>query len=82
MSDPIVASLFKTLSERETTVLRLIADEHLTNRQIGERIGIVEGTAEAHVHHILKKLLVHSRQDAARMYLKGRVAIDADPTSK
>lgn len=52
------------LTERELQVLGLIA-HGLTNREIGERLGIAPGTAKIHVERILAKLGVVDRTQAA-----------------
>jgi len=52
------------LSDRELEVLRLLADGR-TNRQIGEQLFITTKTASAHVSHILMKLGVANRAEAA-----------------
>jgi non-specific serine/threonine protein kinase len=50
------------LSDRERQIASLIA-QGLSNRQIAEELGIAEGTAAVHVHNILKKLGLASRED-------------------
>jgi DNA-binding CsgD family transcriptional regulator len=52
------------LTERETEVLRLVADG-LTNGQIGERLFMSPKTASVHVSHILAKLEATNRTEAA-----------------
>lgn len=52
------------LTPRERQVLNLVA-QGLTNQEIAERLVITEGTVKNHVHSILGKLDVRSRQDAA-----------------
>lgn len=52
------------LTPREREVLDLVG-EGLTNQKIAERLVITEGTVKNHVHSILAKLDVRSRQDAA-----------------
>jgi DNA-binding NarL/FixJ family response regulator len=52
------------LSEREREVLALLADG-LTNRQIGAALFISDKTASVHVTHILAKMGVSSRTEAA-----------------
>ena len=52
------------LTERELTVLSLVAEGH-TNREIGETLFISEKTASVHVSRILAKLGVRSRVEAA-----------------
>ncbi|MDS1269867.1 response regulator transcription factor [Lipingzhangella sp. LS1_29] len=52
------------LSQRENEVLRQIA-RGLSNREIGNRLFISENTVKNHVRHILDKLGLHSRVEAA-----------------
>ena len=52
------------LTAREHQVLRLI-DQGLSNRQIGQHLGIEVRTVKNHVHNILEKLHVHRRGEAA-----------------
>lgn len=52
------------LTPREREVLSLIA-LGLSNSEIAERLTLELGTVKNHVHHILEKLNVSSRQDAA-----------------
>jgi DNA-binding NarL/FixJ family response regulator len=58
-----VADLLEPLTPREMEVLQLVA-EGLTNRRIGERLGISEHTAKFHVNAILGKLGASSRSEA------------------
>jgi DNA-binding NarL/FixJ family response regulator len=51
------------LSEREIEVLRLIA-AGLSNKEIGEKLFIAEGTAKNHVSNILSKLEARDRAQA------------------
>src|SRR3954464_11891146 len=53
-----------TLSEQERTVLALIG-EGLTNRQIGERMFLAEKTIKNYVSHLLAKLGLERRTQAA-----------------
>ena len=55
--------LAEPLTPREGEVLQLVA-EGLTNRRIGERLGISEHTAKFHVNAILGKLGAQSRSEA------------------
>ncbi len=52
------------LTPREIDILRLIA-EGLSNKRIARALGIVEGTVKVHVKHILRKLKLRSRVEAA-----------------
>jgi two-component system response regulator DevR len=53
-----------TLSEQERTVLELIG-QGLTNRQIGERMFLAEKTVKNYVSHLLAKLGLERRTQAA-----------------
>ena len=61
---PSAAAAANPLSRREREVAVLLA-EGLSNRQIAERLVIAEKTAALHVEHILAKLGLHSRWQAA-----------------
>jgi len=52
------------LSHRELDVLRLVADG-LSNKEIGTRLSITEGTVKNHVHNALAKLGMENRIQAA-----------------
>jgi len=57
------------LTAREKEILALIANG-MSNRVIGENLNISEGTVKVHVKHILKKLNLKSRVEAAVWSLK------------
>jgi RNA polymerase sigma factor (sigma-70 family) len=52
------------LTERETTILRYIA-EGLINKEIAEALGISENTVKIHLRNILEKLHLRNRIQAA-----------------
>jgi DNA-binding CsgD family transcriptional regulator len=52
-----------TLTPTEIRIVKLIASERLTNRQIAERMGIAEGTVRTHISKILIKLNIKSRKE-------------------
>jgi NarL family two-component system response regulator LiaR len=58
------------LSEREDEVLRLISDG-LTDREVGDALGISPRTVGRHVGNILAKLGVRNRAEAARRLREG-----------
>jgi DNA-binding NarL/FixJ family response regulator len=58
------------ISAREREVLSLLA-EGLTDREIGERLGISPRTVETHVGSLLSKLGVRNRAQAAARYRDG-----------
>ena len=58
------------ISAREREVLALLA-QGLTDREIGERLGISPRTVETHVGSLLSKLGVRNRAQAAARYREG-----------
>jgi two-component system nitrate/nitrite response regulator NarL len=52
------------LTDREQQILRLIAEGH-SNKVIGRKLDIAETTVKVHVKHLLKKLNMRSRVEAA-----------------
>ena len=58
------------LTERETDVLDLVA-QGLQNKNIASRLALSEHTVKLHIHHIISKLGVHNRTEAAAVYLNG-----------
>ena len=58
-----------TLTPREADVLRLIAAGR-SNREIGGRLAITEGTVKGHLQRIYRKLRVENRTQAALLHRK------------
>lgn len=52
------------LTDRERQVLKMIAGG-LSNKMVGNKLGITEGTVKVHVKHLLHKLGLRSRVEAA-----------------
>lgn len=63
-SGPAAGEPAAPLTEREMEILRLVA-EGFTNRQICRALGISAHTVKAHVDHIMNKLNVNDRTQAA-----------------
>ncbi|WP_436694356.1 MULTISPECIES: response regulator transcription factor [unclassified Geodermatophilus] len=63
------------LTEQERTVLTLIG-EGLTNRQIGERMGLAEKTVKNYTSHLLAKLGLERRTQAAILATELRDRLD------
>ncbi len=60
---------FNDLTPREREILKLIADGQ-GNKLIARNLGISDGTVKLHVKAVLRKLEVHSRVEAAVMYIE------------
>ena len=73
---PVIPSDPFGLSRREREVLPLVAKGY-TNRRIGEALFISESTAGVHVSHILGKLGVETRTEAAAVAV--RLGLDRAP---
>ncbi|WP_456268754.1 two-component system response regulator NarL [Kushneria sp. AK178] len=56
--------LVARLTRRERDILRLIARSH-SNKEIGRRLEISEGTVKVHMRHLLKKMGMRTRTEAA-----------------
>lgn len=71
MSDqsPEIKQYWESLTKREQEVLLLIAQFH-TNAEISKALNISKKTAEHHASHILNKLNLSSRREAARWTAK------------
>jgi len=61
---PVPAAPGDGLSPRELQILRLIA-RGASNKEIGRELGIAETTVKIHVQHLLRKLKLSSRVQAA-----------------
>lgn len=62
-------SRFGTLTKRETEVLCLIAEGY-QNKNIADKLSLSEHTIKLHIHHIISKLGVSNRTEAAARYLQ------------
>ena len=56
------------LTARERQILRLVS-EGLSNKAIGRRLNVTDGTVKGHLHNIFDKLLVANRTALAALYL-------------
>ncbi len=79
MLEPAVIPLpeiYASLSPRQAEVLRLLVQGR-SNKEIARELGVVEDTVKTHVRHILAKLGVQSRTQAALLAM--RIGLAAPP---
>jgi two-component system response regulator DevR len=66
-NEPTAAERMSVLSPQERRVLALLADG-LTNKGIGERLGLTEKTVKNYISNIFDKLHLSNRAQAAALY--------------
>ncbi|MDJ0824174.1 MAG: response regulator transcription factor [Rhodobacter sp.] len=57
------------LTRRETDVVELLSNG-LQNKQIAAELGVSEHTIKLHIHHIITKMGVHNRTEAAMKFMQ------------
>jgi DNA-binding CsgD family transcriptional regulator len=70
---PVSRSVPEGLTPRQVEVLRLLAAQGLTNRQIAEQLGITAQTVHAHLRSMYSKLGVTTRSAATRYAIEHRL---------
>ena len=56
----IAENVLAVLTDRERQIMRLVS-EGLSNKEIGRRLNVTDGTIKVHLHHIFQKLDVSNR---------------------
>jgi two-component system nitrate/nitrite response regulator NarL len=56
----IAGNALTTLTDRERQIMRLVS-EGLSNKEIGRRLNIADGTIKVHLHNIFQKLEISNR---------------------
>lgn len=69
MRRPAEVDPFKLLTERERSVLKLLA-QGMSNRDIGRSLHLTEGTVKGYVSNILSKLRLEDRTQAALLAVR------------
>jgi DNA-binding NarL/FixJ family response regulator len=69
------AEPLRALTKRRRQVAKL-ACRGLSNREIAEKLGVIEGTVKVHLHAVYEELNIHSRTKLAialmKMQLRGK----------
>jgi RNA polymerase sigma factor (sigma-70 family) len=56
----VTENVLTVLTDREHQIMRLVS-EGLSNKEIGRRLNISDGTIKVHLHHIYQKLEISNR---------------------
>ena len=67
--EKLMPSALDCLSEQEKRTLQLVA-KGMSNREVGERLGILEKTVKFHMTRIMAKLKVRNRVEASLLAQK------------
>ncbi|MES2029774.1 MAG: response regulator transcription factor [Pseudomonadota bacterium] len=59
-NNAITERVLTVLTERERQIMRLVS-EGLSNKEVGRRLNIADGTIKQHLHHIYQKLEISNR---------------------
>ncbi|MBB4362433.1 two-component system nitrate/nitrite response regulator NarL [Bradyrhizobium sp. CIR18] len=59
------------LTDRERQIMRLVS-EGLSNKEIGRRLNLADGTIKVHLHHIFQKLEISNRTVLAALAISRR----------
>src|SRR6266478_8394170 len=65
------------LTDRERQIMRLVS-EGLSNKEIGRRLNIADGTIKQHLHHIYQKLEISNRTVLAALTITQKIKFRAD----
>lgn len=57
------------LTDRERQIMRLVS-EGLSNKQIGRRLNVADGTIKVHLHHVFQKLEISNRTALAALVIE------------
>ncbi len=79
-SAPSAAPEGPQLTRREIEILQLVADG-LSNKEIGARLSITEGTVKNHVHNALEKLHLENRIQAAAYVVRQGMGRRPEPSA-
>jgi two-component system nitrate/nitrite response regulator NarL len=66
------------LTDRERQILTLVC-EGLSNKEIGRRPNIADGTIKVHLHHVYQKLEISNREVLAALALSHNESADVVP---
>ncbi len=77
----ITENVLTVLTDRERQIMRLVS-EGLSNKEIGRRLNIVDGTIKVHLHHIFQKLEISNRTVLATLAMLHNDSVAVPPENE
>ncbi len=77
----ITEKSLNVLTDRERQIMRLVS-EGLSNKEIGRRLNITDGTIKVHLHHIFQKLDISNRTVLAALAISQIDNPDRTPANR
>jgi len=77
----IAENVLTVLTDRERQIMRLVS-EGLSNKEIGRRLNIVDGTIKVHLHNIFQKLEISNRTVLAALAISHNDSVGVPPENE
>jgi DNA-binding NarL/FixJ family response regulator len=77
----ITENVLTVLTGRERQIMRLVS-EGLSNKEIGRRLNIVDGTIKVHLHNIFQKLEISNRTVLAALAISHHDSVGDPPANE
>ena len=75
------ANVLSVLTDRERQIMRLVS-EGLSNKEIGRRLNIADGTIKVHLHNIFQKLEISNRTVLAALAISHNDSVGVPPENE
>ena len=77
----VAENVLSVLTYRERQIMRLVS-EGLSNKEIGRRLSIVDGTIKVHLHNIFQKLEISNRTVLAALAISHNDSVGVPPENE
>ena len=77
----VAENVLSVLTDRERQIMRLVS-EGLSNKEIGRRLSIVDGTIKVHLHNIFQKLEISNRTVLAALAISHNDSVGVRPENE
>jgi two-component system nitrate/nitrite response regulator NarL len=78
---PITENVLTLMTDRERQIMTLVS-EGLSNKEIGRRLKIADGTIKVHLHHIYQKLEISNRTVLAALVISNNGIAGVPPGNR